>query len=141
MTGAASRLLAGLSPGQRERACFAFGDDARRRTWSFLPRQAAELRRIVEGYAGRLPDDVAAAAMRNAERAGLENLSFAWAGSTEPGERHYFRIQGPQLLIELDNTQGGGNHIHTVWRDPANDFGDDLLARHYQLHHHGTAPQ
>jgi hypothetical protein len=105
------------------------------------PRQAAELRRIVEGYAGRLPDDVAAAAMRNAERAGLENLSFAWAGSTEPGERHYFRIQGPQLLIELDNTQGGGNHIHTVWRDPANDFGDDLLARHYQLHHHGAARQ
>jgi hypothetical protein len=101
--------------------------------------QAAHLRRIVEGYAERLPGDVAAAAMRNIERAGLENLSFAWAGSTEPGERHYFRIQGPELLIEHDNTQGGGNHIHTVWRDPANDFGDDLLALHYQLNPHGAA--
>jgi hypothetical protein len=100
--------------------------------------QAARLHQIVEGYAGRLPDEVAAGAMRNIERAGLSNLSFAWAGSTEPGERHYFRIQGPALLIEHDNTQGGGNHIHTVWRDPVNDFGDDLLARHYQDDHHGA---
>jgi Protein of unknown function (DUF3500) len=105
------------------------------------PGQAAELRRIVEGYAGRLPDDVATAAMRNIERAGMENLSFAWAGSTRPGERHYFRIQGPELLIEHDNTQGGGNHIHTVWRDTVNDFGDDLLARHYQQHHHDPVRQ
>jgi hypothetical protein len=98
-------------------------------------RQAAELRRIIEGLAGRLPDDAATAALRNVEQAGPENLSFAWAGSTEPGERHYFRIQGPELLIEHDNTQGNGNHIHSVWRDLANDFGDDLLARHYQLDH------
>jgi hypothetical protein len=97
--------------------------------------QATELRRIVAGLAGRLPDDAAAAAMRNMEAAGPENLSFAWAGSTEPGQRHYFRIQGPELLIEHDNTQGNGNHIHSVWRDPAGDFGDDLLARHYQLDH------
>jgi hypothetical protein len=98
--------------------------------------QAAELRRIVEGLAGRLPDEAAAAAMRNVDLAGVENLSFAWAGSTEPGERHYFRIQGPDLLIEHDNTQGNGNHIHSVWRDLPNDFGDDLLARHYQSAHH-----
>lgn len=99
------------------------------------PGQAAQLRQIVAGYAGRLPADVAGAALRNVERAGFETLSFAWAGSTEPGERHYFRVQGPELLIEHDNTQGGGNHIHTVWRDTASDFGDDLLARHYQIHH------
>jgi hypothetical protein len=100
-------------------------------------RQAAQLRRIIEGLAGRLPDEVAAAAMSNIELAGLDNLSFAWAGSTEPGERHYFRIQGPELLIEHDNTQGNGDHIHSVWRDRANDFGDDLLARHYQSEHRG----
>lgn len=99
--------------------------------------QAAELRRIVEGLAGRLPGEAAEAAMRNIELAGLDKLSFAWAGSTEPGERHYFRIQGPELLIEHDNTQGNGNHVHSVWRDAANDFGDDLLARHYQSEHRG----
>jgi hypothetical protein len=97
--------------------------------------QAGHLRRIVEGFAARLPDEAAAVSMRNVERAGLDSLCFAWAGSTEPGERHYFRIQGPELLIEHDNTQGNGNHIHTVWRDPANDFGDDLLARHYAAGH------
>ena len=72
--------------------------------------------------------------MRDIERAGLDNLTFAWAGGTEPGDRHYFRIQGPTLLIEHDNTQANGNHIHSVWRNPADDFGDDVLAEHYRLH-------
>jgi len=62
---------------------------------------------------------------------------FAWAGATEPGQRHYFRVQGPTLLIEHDNTQGYGNHIHSAWRNPADDFGDDVLAEHYRLHHAG----
>lgn len=90
---------------------------------------------IVEAFAGRLPSDVAAAQLRNIERAGVENLAFAWAGGTAPGDRHYFRIQGPVLLIEHDNTQADGNHIHSVWRNPADDFGDDVLAEHYRRHH------
>lgn len=49
-----------------------------------------------------------------------------------PGERHYYRIQGPTFLVEYDHTQNGGNHIHSVWRDPADDFGEDLLERHDQ---------
>ena len=78
--------------------------------------------------------------MHDIERAGMDNLTFAWAGRTEPGQRHYFRIQGPGVLIEHDNTQGNGNHIHSVWRNPADDFGDDVLAEHYRLHHPGAAP-
>ena len=97
--------------------------------------QAADLVALVEQFAGRLPAEVAAAQMRDIERHGLENLTFAWAGGTEPGGRHYFRIQGPVLLIEHDNTQAGGDHIHSVWRNPADDFGDDILARHYRQHH------
>jgi hypothetical protein len=90
---------------------------------------------IVEAFAGRLPSDVAAAQMRDIERAGVENLVFAWAGGTSPGDRHYFRIQGPVLLIEHDNTQSDGTHIHSVWRNPVDDFGDDVLAEHYRQHH------
>jgi hypothetical protein len=97
--------------------------------------QLTELAAVVEAFARRLPDDVAAAEMSRIEQAGLENLTFAWAGATDPGQRHYFRIQGPTLLIEHDNTQDNGNHIHSVWRDPVNDFGDDLLAEHYRVHH------
>jgi Protein of unknown function (DUF3500) len=98
-------------------------------------RQLGELSLLVANFAGRLPDEVAEAEMRRIERAGLGNLAFAWAGSTEPGQRHYFRVQGPTLLIEFDNTQDNGRHIHSVWRDPVNDFGDDVLAGHYRLHH------
>jgi hypothetical protein len=100
-------------------------------------RQLDELSVLVGAFARRLPDEVAGVQMREIERAGLDNLAFAWAGSTEPGQRHYFRVQGPTLLIEHDNTQGNGNHIHSVWRNPADDFGDDVLAEHYRMHHAG----
>jgi Protein of unknown function (DUF3500) len=100
-------------------------------------RQLDELSELVGAFARRLPDEVAGAQMHDLERAGLDSLTFAWAGSTEPGHRHYFRIQGPTLLIEHDNTQGNGNHIHSVWRNPADDFGDDVLAEHYRRHHRG----
>jgi len=100
-------------------------------------RQLDELSELVGAFARRLPDEVAGAQMHDLERAGLDLLAFAWAGSTEPGYRHYFRIQGPTLLIEHDNTQGNGNHIHSAWRNPADDFGDDVLAEHYRAHHRG----
>lgn len=90
---------------------------------------------IVAAFAGRLPAEVAAAEMARVEAAGPENLAFAWAGGTAAGGRHYFRVQGPDLLIEHDNTQGGGNHAHSVWRNPSNDFGDDILAAHYRAEH------
>lgn len=100
-------------------------------------RQLDELSELVGAFVRRLPDDVAGAQMHDLERAGMDNLTFAWAGGTQPGQRHYFRIQGPTLLVEHDNTQGNGNHIHSVWRNPADDFGDDVLAGHYRLHHAG----
>jgi len=98
-------------------------------------RRLDELSELVGAFARRLPDEVAGVHVRELERAGLDSLTFAWAGGTEPGQRHYFRVQGPTLLIEHDNTQGNGNHIHSVWRNPADDFGDDILSHHYRLHH------
>lgn len=64
----------------------------------------------------------------------LDALHVAWAGALKAGEPHYYRIQGPGLLIEYDNTQRRANHVHAVWRDPTGDFGVDTLA-----HHHHTA--
>lgn len=66
---------------------------------------------------------------------GIENLSFAWAGSLQPGSGHYYRIQGPSLLIEYDNTQNNANHAHAVVRDLTNDYGEDVLREHYKKHH------
>jgi len=102
---------------------------------SFDQPQLDFLAALVGSFVRRLPDDVAGAQMHALERAGMDGLTFAWAGATSPGERHYYRVQGPTLLIEHDNTQGNGNHIHSAWRNPADDFGDDVLAEHYRLHH------
>lgn len=79
---------------------------------------------LVAAYLGRLPD------ARRPAWADLGDLHFCWAGGLEPGEGHYYRLQGATFLIEYDNTQNGANHIHTVMRDAANDFGDDALRRH-----------
>ena len=62
---------------------------------------------------------------------------FAWAGPEAPGHGHYYAVRGPSFLIEYDNTQNGANHIHAVWRDLDNDWGGDLLARHYATAHAG----
>jgi hypothetical protein len=57
----------------------------------------------------------------------------------ERGQKYYYRVQGPTFLIEHDNTQGNGNHIHSVWRDFNGDFGRDLLAEHYKRDHSGSS--
>ena len=67
--------------------------------------------------------------------AGTKNLYFAWAGGLKPGIGHYYRIQGPMLLIEYDNIQNNANHVHTVVRDLTNDFAEDILRAHYQKDH------
>ncbi len=101
--------------------------------------QRSALLRLLSEFLNNVEHGVTDAEMRRIREAGLEGLHFAWAGGTEPGEGHYFRIHGPTLLIEYDNVQNGANHVHSVWRDPANDFGDDLLRRHYEEADHHQA--
>ena len=72
----------------------------------------------------------AAERMEKLKKAGLDAIAFAWAGETEKGKKHYYRLQGPTFLVEYDNTQNDGNHIHSVWRDFNGDFGRDLLREH-----------
>jgi hypothetical protein len=71
--------------------------------------------------------------------AGIEQVHFAWAGPIDPRRPHYYRLHGPTLLIEYDNTQNSANHIHSVWHDPRNDFGADALRAHYERGHHRRA--
>jgi hypothetical protein len=85
------------------------------------------LDQLVALYLDRLPGPVAAV---ESARVSAGELHFAWEGPTEPGRRHYYRIQGDDLLIEYDNTSADGNHAHTVLRRPRSDFGDDVLAAH-----------
>jgi hypothetical protein len=91
-----------------------------------LPQQRELLAGLLRQYFDRLPGPLADLETGRAlgeGGEGLEAVHFGWAGSPEPGRPHYYRIQGPGLLIEYDNVQDGANHVHSVWRDPSGDFG------------------
>jgi hypothetical protein len=143
---AARALLESLDPGQRAQAIItatAPGDIVTMTNLKLDPLspeglpasaltagQRALLRKLVEVYTGYMADDIAADRLARIEKAGWDRVAFAWAGALERGQKHYYRVQGPTFLIEYDNTQNDGNHIHSVWRDFHGDFGEDLLREH-----------
>lgn len=91
---------------------------------------------LIQLYLNNAKPSVAQRYWKGVQEAGIENLYFAWAGDIEKGQKHYYRVHSPSLLIEFDNTQNGGNHVHAVCRNPKDDFGDDLLQQHYKAHKH-----
>jgi hypothetical protein len=96
------------------------------------PGARALLAELAAVYIDRLPAILAA---REATRMAAAELHFAWEGPLTPGTRHYYRVQGDDLLIEYDNTSEDGNHAHSVLRRPHSDFGGDVLAAHYRQAH------
>jgi len=96
--------------------------------------QRAILRALLAAYLGRVPDGLSPQPDYE-DDAALDAVHLAWAGPADPGRPHYYRLQGPRLLIEYDNTQRQANHAHSVWRDPAADFGFDVLGAHLAAHH------
>jgi hypothetical protein len=99
--------------------------------------QKAMLLELINEYVNRVRPELAKVDLARIEKAGTDKLRFAWAGGLERGEGHYYRVQGPTFLLEYDNTQNDNNHIHAVWRDFQNDFGEDLLRQHYRELPHG----
>jgi hypothetical protein len=97
--------------------------------------QRGALARLVRHYVERVAPEVAAVEWKRIEAAGLDRVTFAWAGPEARGHGHYYAVRGPRFLIEYDNTQNDANHIHAVWRDFTNDWGEDLLAAHYAESH------
>jgi hypothetical protein len=98
--------------------------------------QRDQLMKILDAYAGLMAADIASDRMTKIKIAGVDNITFAWAGSLERGQKHYYRVQGPTFLIEFDNTQNDANHVHSVWRDFRGDFGRDLLREHLRTSLH-----
>lgn len=98
--------------------------------------QQKMLRDLIEVYLGKVRGELAEVDRKRIEDAGFDKIHFAWAGKIAPGERHYYRIQGPTFIFEYDNTQNGANHVHVVWRDFQNDFGADWLKLHYEAKEH-----
>ena len=90
---------------------------------------------LLREYISRVPEDLAERRMNDIDKEGRRYIHFAWAGFKEPGKPHYYRLHGPSFFVEYDNTQNNANHIHTVWRDIKNDWGEDLLKRQYKKSH------
>jgi hypothetical protein len=90
---------------------------------------------LIQEYANRLRGEFAEHDLAKIEKAGKDKVSFAWAGGLDRGEPHYYRIQGPTFIIEYDNVQNGANHVHSVWHDPASNFGEDILRAHHEADH------
>jgi hypothetical protein len=98
--------------------------------------QRQQLMTLIEEHAGIQAQPLAQERLARLRSAGLDEIRFAWMGALDRTEAgHYYRIQGPTFLIELDNTQNRANHVHEVWRDFKGDFGRDLLAEHYRKAH------
>jgi hypothetical protein len=134
------QLFTSLSPTLRDKARFAVEPpfDVLTNVYRQAPRlpavgithaeMNAEQRQLVleilKVYTGLLPDAVNERLIRAVTAAGLDPVRFTWAGAAEPGMPHYYRVQGPKFVVEYCNTQNNGNHIHVVWRDYENDFGE-----------------
>lgn len=96
---------------------------------------------LVDEYVRNYRPDLARQQLDRINRSGWKQVHFAWAGPVGPTEAYYYRIHGPTVLIEFDNNHPPGrqdgpiNHIHSVFRDPQNDYGEDLLRRHLEESH------
>jgi len=123
----------GLMLGQLRRVAAALGAGVAR--GEAPPEAQAEFDRLVDEFAGLFAPEIAAARLAEIDAAGRDALRFSWAEAADPPGAFYWRLAGPRTLIEMDNTTDG-DHVHAVWHDLANDFGDDLLAAHYLREHH-----
>ena len=145
-------LLGSLDDGQRRRAVIetkapqdiitANNRDVALREPTGLPASAMTepqrnmLWELVAEYVENVQHDIARRQLDKIRQAGIDKIHFAWAGSLDRGKPHYYRLHGPTSLIEYDNTQNNANHIHAVWRDLQDDFGGDLLRKHYEASEH-----
>jgi len=98
--------------------------------------QKKMLSTLLYEYLSTMPKALAEKRMDNLKSEEFDDIRFGWAGETELGKPHYYRIQGKTFLVEFDNTQNNANHIHLVWRDFDGDFGRDLIKEHYKHSHH-----
>jgi hypothetical protein len=100
------------------------------------PAQRDLLMKLIDTYSSAMLPEVASERLARIRQAGVEKIAFAWFGPVDRGQKYYYRVQGPTFLIEHNNTQNNGNHVHSVWRDFNGDFGRDVLAEHMAMYRH-----
>jgi hypothetical protein len=103
-----------------------------------VPEQKNILEILIKEYINNLEHDKAHEYLEKIKKSGIDQVYFAWIGSYEIRKPNYYIINGPDFIIEYDNNgfQKNGNHIHSIWREKGNDFGEDILKTHYLKHKH-----
>lgn len=146
----AAALLNALDESQRKQALLSFrladlvlgpGQDGRTlqpeglKASAMNERQQTMLLDLISEWVG-IADESSAAARMAEMKADIENTWLAWSGPTDvkPGSNiaAYYRIQGPRLVIEYAPQTVGGDptmHVHTMYRDPTNDYGRRPLTK------------
>lgn len=143
-------LLAALDETQRKQAILTYrvadlvlgpGQDGKKiqpeglKASAMTDPQRAMLLDLISEWSGIVHNSAAAARMAEV-KAGIGETWFAWSGPTTatPGRSgtSYYRIQGPNLVIEYAPQPLGGDptmHVHTIYRDPTNDYGRKITAK------------
>lgn len=101
-------------------------------------KQQSLLVQIIREFVFNLEYDKAVSEFAKITKAGIGNIYFGWIGPYEETKPHYFVLNGPTFLIEFDNNgfNGNANHIHAIWREKGNEYGEDILRSHYEKDHH-----
>ena len=102
----------------------------------FTKDQLEVLKLLIQEYTHDFDHETAHRLYDQIIKTGIEKVYFAWIGSQEKLKPHYYIINSPDILIEYDNFQNKGNHIHAILREKGKDFGGDLLKQHYMTSDH-----
>ena len=81
------------------------------------------MQELLSEYLKNLPADIEAERRAAINNAGVDKIVFAWYGQSDLSQPHHYRVQGPTFVIEYNNTQNNANHVHSMWRNLAGDFG------------------
>lgn len=93
---------------------------------------------MIREFAFNLSNEKAVTEYDKILKTGIANFYFGWIGAYEEKKAHYYVINGPTFLIEFDNNGGPrrvANHIHSIWREKGNEYGEDVLKKHYKKEH------
>jgi hypothetical protein len=96
--------------------------------------QQATLQYIIREFVFNLEYDKAVIEYDKILKAGIDKVYFGWIGEYNEAVPHYYILNGPTFLIEFDNNGGprkSANHIHAIWREKGNEYGEDMLRKHY----------
>lgn len=96
--------------------------------------QRSVLEYIIREFVFNLEYDKAVVEYGKIIKAGIGKIYFGWIGEYEEKKPHYYVLNGPTFIIEFDNASG--NHIHAIWREKGNEYGEDVLQKHYLLDNH-----